>query len=229
MKFFTKELYEKMQVSGYLIYWDNEEELEEIRETYKEDGMDYDRIGMENFEQVKPLLLKYLPDSLKQGVYDGSLINTKIPPRELLSEINTYVDSINNEWKEGRKAYINQYKAIEKFLPKRVIRYDKSYSFHDATILSLNRPRSDVLELFLDCSGCMLYQGKCLLKFSGVTLFEMTEDIVGSDWLYGEFHLSDRGNFELQVLLYNRNSSELVPLLELRLVADDMLIKRARE
>lgn len=124
MKLFTKQLYEKMQVSGYLVYWDNEVELDEIRKSYQEDGMDYDKIGIKNFGQVKPLLLKCFPDSLKQGVYDGSLVNTKIPPRELLSEINSYVDSINNEWKEGRKAYINQYKAIEKFLPKRVIRYD---------------------------------------------------------------------------------------------------------
>jgi hypothetical protein len=64
MRYFTKEMYEKMQVSGYLSVAPHiNEQIEESKEWYITQGRDFRSEVQQQFLHLKPLLLKYVPES----------------------------------------------------------------------------------------------------------------------------------------------------------------------
>ncbi|SPF36485.1 conserved hypothetical protein [Candidatus Desulfosporosinus infrequens] len=99
MKFFTKERYEKGQVYGYLVYPENDEYYSIVKERYAEKESFYETAHRRDFSIRKSLMLKYLPESIKRGVYDES-INPflKLPPLDLLIEIKEWCKSVKNEY-----------------------------------------------------------------------------------------------------------------------------------
>lgn len=210
MQFFTKEIYEKMQVGGYLVYPDSKEDLDELLERYRSKGRDYETLERGNFLAMKPYLLKYLPASLKSSVYDESITHYKIPDDIILSRIN--------EWDELVRNYKKHLNSIKNMLPKSMLELCTEFSFHDAEILSVHKSNNDV-NLELDCHGCCGYQGNCLLTFKSVKLLEIPDDCSEHWWLYDEVHLSDRGNFDVQVLLDTDDA--FLTLHEFRVIADD--------
>lgn len=219
MKFFTKEIYEKMQVSGYLLYPDMQEDIDEILDLYESDEM----ADRENFLIMKPLMLKYLPESLKSSVYDESLNPSIIPDDYLLSQIIEWQKSIDNEWNVINSNYNKHCNSIKNLLPQNMFELCSEYSFHDAEILSVQKS-NDQVELELDCSECRDNQGTCLLTFTGVKLLETPDDLSEDYWwLYDEVHLSDEGNFDFQVLLVI--DGDFLTLNEIRIIADDVNIE----
>ncbi|WP_178075972.1 hypothetical protein [Paenibacillus oralis] len=49
MKYFTKQMYEQMQIRGYLVYPETEQDLEEDKAWYLENGRDYEEEEYQKF------------------------------------------------------------------------------------------------------------------------------------------------------------------------------------
>lgn len=191
MKFFTVDKIRMLGISGYLSYHEDEQSLNRAKENFKSIGKDYDAVEKLNFIHYKPLMLEYLPDSLKSAANDESIIPSKISSRNLLSEIDKWKLSVKNTQEETFRQYEEHYKFIEKFLLKNVIELNKQYNFHDTKLLAAKNFVGNILEIDLQCSEGFMDEGLYTLIFNGVKLIEMSDDFIGSWWIYSEIHLSD--------------------------------------
>lgn len=64
MKYFTKELYEEMQVYGSLVFCESKEDQEQEIEWYIKEGRDYFEESLQRFEIISPYMMKYLPENI---------------------------------------------------------------------------------------------------------------------------------------------------------------------
>lgn len=222
MKFFTVDKIRMLGISGYLSYYEDEQSLNRAKEDFKSIGKDYDVVEKLNFIHYKPLMLKYLPDSIKNAVNDESIIPSQIPPCALLSEIDKWKLSVKNTWKETFRQYKEHYKSIEKLLPQNVIELNNKYNFHDTKVLAARNLQGNIVEIDLQCSEGFMDKGLYTLIFNGVKLIEVSDDFIGSWWIYSEIHLSDVGKFQLNVLFDSEDSSVFN---EMKIIADDVLVK----
>jgi len=221
MKFFTIEKCEMLAVTNILLYPQNEEMLKRSRENSKSVGRDYDVRVRENFIQMKPLMLKYLPEDIKSAVFDESFIPSEIPNPDLLDKMNIWVKSINVLWKDTFEDYKRYYETIEKSLPESLVGLKKECNLHDCKIVSIAR-NDDEVKIELE-SGGFIGEGLYTVTFKDVKLIDMPFDILGNVWVYDEIHLSDLGKFDFQVLLDSMDG--FLNKRELRIVADDILIE----
>ena len=225
MKFYTKEVYEQMQVYGYLPFFINEgeveESLEETREYFKNQGIDYDVVRKNCFEEMKPYLLKYLPKSLKSIIYDEGLIYGKLLNNVLKEEIEKYKKNLNKMFVEIGKNYDNHYKNIENSLAEDIKSLGKLCSFHDSRIMSIEYLSKEEITIKLDCKGSYLpSEGVATLKFQNVMFAEISDKHIGGSWVYGEVHLSTIACFDFRALLCNCQHNSSFQGDELRIVAD---------
>lgn len=206
MKFFTKENYEKLQVMANLVYPEDEKDFQ-IKKEY-----------WQGFLRRNPLTLKYLPESIKGGIYDESIkpfLKLSLP--NLLKEIKEWRHCVRVGSEYTFKEYLKHYETIKNELPQNVVNMHENYNFHDAKISAL-RLNNDSLDLELE------YVDSYSLTFVGVKLLEKPDEIIGDCWINNEVHLSEKGAFDFQVLL--QSSKGFLTLHELRVVADDVLIKK---
>lgn len=82
MKYFTRDWYKEMQVSGFLIFSETIEEWEEVLRESEKAGMDYKQSLREDVEEKKEELLKFLPKSLHPYIYNNT-INSEYPSEKL--------------------------------------------------------------------------------------------------------------------------------------------------
>jgi len=223
MKFFTIEKYERLQISGQLVYHENQKDIDIWKERFAAMGRNFEEEERQNFFIAKPLMLKYLPEPIKKGIYDETIIPSKIPPADLLKQISQWSQSIKDEWEEAFKEYQMHLETIKGCLPEEVYQLHAKYNFHDAVILALRQENGGALYIDLDCDGCFSHRGYCTLKFTGVQSLEIPENIIGGSWLYTEIHTSECGNFDFQALLYSNVG--LLTLHELRIVADGVMVE----
>ncbi|MCU5425331.1 DUF4085 domain-containing protein, partial [Bacillus tropicus] len=82
MKYFNKDWYKEMQVSGFLNFPETIEEWEEMLRESEKVGMDYKQSLREDVEEKKEDLLKFLPKSLHPYIHDNT-INSEYPSAKL--------------------------------------------------------------------------------------------------------------------------------------------------
>lgn len=214
MRYFTKEWYREMQVSGFLVLPETREEWEEELAFYQEEGIDYQSRFQQNLEEMKEDLLKFLPKSFHKYIHNGTL-NSKYPSAELRNLVDKWQEDYENRMNQLWAEYNEYYESTKHELPKSAINLVEN-SLHDAVILSTEMLPHDTFTMTLDCSGGFHYFTKVKLRFTGVSHIQIEQELNGAYWLYDEIYPKDEG-FELCILLDS-------PLSELKIVARDVLI-----
>ncbi|MGG6310411.1 DUF4085 family protein [Paenibacillus macerans] len=212
MKYFTKEIYEQMQIRGYLVYPESEWELEQDKVWYVENGRDYEAEAEQMYTWVKPYMLKYLPERFYASIHDGSMMTSRWPSPDLAVDIETWKLEWDHEWERRCKEYVAYYEEIKLSLPGHARDLRESVRFHDARIIKLNPTEDNQVELVLDeCIKKRITR----LTFQNVTSLRSDVDVFQSVCLYEEVYWIEPSQFELCVLL----KSPRAELGELTLVA----------
>ncbi len=218
MKFFTKEWYDEMQVSGFLTFPETEEEWQEIQDGYREQGIEPAEIHRNDLEDMKEHLLKYLPESFHPYVYDGS-INSKYPTSELRAMADRWEADYEARFDALLDDYSRHYESIKEALPPGAVQLTEK-SLHDCVVKKVSRPSTDVLVLHLDCSGGFHYFKDIEVTFTGVKRVVIPEDMTDAWWLYNEIY--QNGNlFELHVLFD-------APMTEVTVICEDIKIEEMK-
>ncbi|WP_203334779.1 DUF4085 family protein [Planococcus beigongshangi] len=215
MKYFTKEWYDEMQVSGFLAFPETEEEWEKNLAWRREEGIDAGEIQRRDLAEKKEDLLKFLPESFHPYIYDGT-INSTYPTPELRemtakweADYEARVDALLDD-------YSRHYESIKDSLPAGVVQLTEK-SLHDCVIKSIDRGAEDELIFLIDCSGGFHYFKDIRVTFTGVKEATIPENLTDAVWLYNEIYLNG-SDFELHVL-FDR------PMTEMTLVCRDVHIE----
>ncbi|QHJ69136.1 DUF4085 family protein [Planococcus halotolerans] len=215
MKYFTKDWYDEMKVSGFLTFPETEEQWEEDQAGYREQGIDPAEVHRRDLEDRKEDLLKFLPESFHPYIYDGT-INSKYPTPELRNMADRWEADYEARFDALLDDYSRHYESIKEFLPPGAIQLTEK-SLHDCVVKSVDRPSYDELVLLIDCSGGFHYFKDVEVKFTEVSDALIPEDITGAWWLYNEIYLSgDR--VELHVLFDT-------PITEVTIICKDIQIE----
>lgn len=215
MKYFTKEWYDEMQISGFLVFPETIEEWEANQEWLRKEGEDPDDINRRDLAEKKEDLLRFLPDSFHPYIYDGT-INSAFPTPELRAMTEKWEADYEARMDTLLDDYSRHYESIKPYLPAGAIQLTEK-SLHDCIVKSMSRPSFDVLVLTLDCSGGFHYFKDIKVTFTGVKEARIPEDMTNAWWLYNEIYLKD-DLFELHVLFDQ-------PMTEVMIVSRDVQIE----
>ncbi|KZL89475.1 hypothetical protein CLMAG_49640 [Clostridium magnum DSM 2767] len=237
MKFFTRQLYEQMQVWSFLTNLLNEDDNdnEEIKKFYQEQGKDYEveqrHIYEENYKEIKHFLLEYLPESLESIILNELSVYGKMLSESSIMEMKKYIDNFSNLMFDDSdinvgKTYSKYYKSIENSLPEDIRSLNEKYNFHDSQITYFDYSGENKIIIKLSCEGSFLSNGgSAVLTFSDIKSVELSDNYVGNWWLWNETHLSDIGNFDFQALFHNYDDNGRHSLNELRIIADKVSLE----
>ena len=214
MRYFTKEWYDEMQVSGYLAFHETLEEWEEELAYYKEEGIDYEENNRCNLEGMRTDLLKFLPECFHPYIHDGT-ISIGFPPQDLRDMAKQWEQEHEARLEAISDDYSRHYVSIKERLPAGAVQLMEQ-SLHDATVISVEKTE-ETLIIKLDCSGGFHYFTDIQLTFTGVAEADIPEDFAGAWWLYNEIYLADN-RFELHVLFDS-------PMIEAKIIAQDVKIE----
>ncbi|GBG10836.1 hypothetical protein PAT3040_05602 [Paenibacillus agaridevorans] len=193
MRYFTAELYEKMQVRGSLVFHETLEDHEEDLRWYAEQNRDYDAIARDNYLMLEPYFNRYMPKVVREAVDrgEGDLLRSSWPSPAFRSLLEGWAQSLEKEWRAACETYREYYRTIESRLPPEM---ESLVRLHDAKVLQVTvTDGGSSIDLLLDTGGSMLSASEALLRFNGVTRFDLPDDLVGNWWLYEELELPAGG------------------------------------
>lgn len=227
MKYFTKDWYERTQVTGPMTLptADDEAGIREWREYYRSEGRDYEEEQMEMFRTALPRLRKYVPLHLLELMEEGRL-SCSVPPEHKAAPIRAWVEAEMRAIEETGRACVEHYAIVEPLLPPGARKLIDEYPLHDAKItaaLRIGAPGE--MYMLMDYTGALTLGGWCTLVFEGVQIWELPEDCVDYSWIYSEVYVPEPGMFELRALLYPRMGPDVV---EIRIAARDVRIEEIR-
>ncbi|ADK05364.1 hypothetical protein bcere0016_26120 [Bacillus cereus 95/8201] len=197
MKYFNKDWYKEMQVSGFLNFSETVEEWEEMLRESEKIGMDYKQSLREDAEEKKEDLLKFLPKSLHPYIHDNT-INSEYPSEKLKKLMLEWTEDYEKRMDDLEQAYKDNYNSIKERLAQNVVQLYE-YSLHDSQVTSVERRSKDTIIITLDCSGTFNEFDKLKVTFTGVSKCSIPENFEGAWWLCHEIDLAEDG-FELGVL-----------------------------
>ncbi|GAB6455552.1 MULTISPECIES: DUF4085 family protein [Bacillus] len=197
MKYFNKDWYKEMQVSGFLNFSETVEEWEEMLRESEKIGMDYKQSLREDAEEKKEDLLKFLPKSLHPYIHDNT-INSEYPSEKLKKLMLEWTEAYEKRMDDLEQAYKDNYNSIKERLAQNVVQLYE-YSLHDSQVTSVERRSKDTIIITLDCSGTFNEFDKLKVTFTGVSKCSIPENFEGAWWLCHEIDLAEDG-FELGVL-----------------------------
>ncbi|EPY7703345.1 MULTISPECIES: DUF4085 family protein [Bacillus cereus group] len=197
MKYFNKDWYKEMQVSGFLNFPETVEEWEEMLRESEKVGMDYKQSLREDVEEKKEDLLKFLPKSLHPYIHDNT-INSEYPTEKLKRLMLEWTKDYEKRMNDLEQAYIDNYNSIKEKLAQNVVQLHE-YSLHDSVVKSVEKKSEATLIITLDCSGTFSEFDKLQATFIGVTKCSILENFEGAWWLCHEIDFAEDG-FELGVL-----------------------------
>ncbi|HDR4601441.1 TPA: DUF4085 family protein [Bacillus cereus] len=197
MKYFNKDWYKEMQVSGFLNFSETVEEWEEMLRESEKIGMDYKQSLREDAEEKKEDLLKFLPKSLHPYIHDNT-INSEYPSEKLKKLMLEWTEEYEKRMDDLEQAYKDNYNSIKERLAQNVVQLYE-YSLHDSQVTSVERRSKDTIIITLDCSGTFNEFDKLKVTFTGVSKCSIPENFEGAWWLCHEIDLAEDG-FELGVL-----------------------------
>ncbi|WP_002147421.1 DUF4085 family protein [Bacillus cereus] len=209
MKYFTRDWYKEMQLSGFVKFIESIEEWEEMEQDYKQSLK-------EEVEERKEELLKFLPESLHPYIHNNT-INSECPPDKLKKFLLEWNEDYEKKITHLDQSYIEYFNFIKKNLPSNVVQLHE-FSLHDSVVLSTGRTSKDTLTIFLDCSGTFSAFDKLQVIFTGVTKCSIPENFEGAWWLYHEIELTEDG-LELGVLFD-------CPFREVKICVRDVLLEK---
>lgn len=198
MKFFTKAWYEEMQVAGYMVFPETEQDWLEDVAWHEAEGISFEDRAKEELEYRKESLLKYLPDYFHASICDGT-IKSAYPAPEFLERARQWRSDYDARAQALFKEYRSGYDAMKDRLPVQTVQLVEN-TLHDARVVSYAMPEEGVAEIILDCSGGYYYQCDIRLRFTGVSRISLPEPLAGKYWLYDEIYALEQG-FELGVLM----------------------------
>ncbi|NOV01200.1 DUF4085 family protein [Paenibacillus planticolens] len=222
MRYFTKAMYEKMQVYGYLQVAPHlNEQSEELKEWYITQGRDYRSEVRQHFLLIEPLLLKYLPDFRVSAIFAQFVAETEGRSEELTVYINQMAKDHEKAWEETCRNSWEEYQEIRVTLPQSFTVMREKHDLHDAKIISVNSPEDSSVIVILDGKSSLGLCGTGYLTFEDVLSYEIPEGVDGDWWLYDEVHLTPEGHVDFRALLHanSGSSEEFVHLHELRIIA----------
>lgn len=214
MKYFTKEMYEEMQVRGNLGYYESKEDLEQDRNWYVNQGRDFYEESLQRFKMILPFMLKYLPENLLKYVYDKSIMDCNLPEPAMQEELTVWKQQWDLKWKRICEEYQKYYDSIYSRLKGDVRKLDKEFRIHDARILDVTS-RESRTEIVIKTVEDKQFN----LIFSGVRNFEYKSGFISNVCLYMEIYLIDEEIFEIQILLDNGMNTN-----EIKIKANDLKI-----
>ncbi|QKE07782.1 DUF4085 family protein [Bacillus cereus] len=197
MKYFNKDWYKEMQVSGFLNFSETVEEWEEMLRESEKIGMDYKQSLREDAEEKKEDLLKFLPKSLHPYIHDNT-INSEYPSEKLKKLMLEWTEAYEKRMDDLEQAYKDNYNSIKERLAQNVVQLHE-YSLHDSQVTSVERRSKDTIIITLDCSGTFNEFDKLKVTFTRVSKCSIPENFEGAWWLCHEIDLAEDG-FELGVL-----------------------------
>ncbi|MEB9906947.1 DUF4085 family protein [Bacillus anthracis] len=197
MKYFNKDWYKEMQVSGFLNFSETVEEWEEMLRESEKIGMDYKKSLREDAEEKKEDLLKFLPKSLHPYIHDNT-INSEYPSEKLKKLMLEWTEDYEKRMDDLEQAYKDNYNSIKERLAQNFVQLYE-YSLHDSQVTSVERRSKDTIIITLDCSGTFNEFDKLKVTFTGVSKCSIPENFEGAWWLCHEIDLAEDG-FELGVL-----------------------------
>lgn len=198
MRFFTIPWYEEMQVRGFMVFPETEQDWLEDVAWHVAEGISYEERAQDALDYHKADLLKYLPEYFHASIHDGTLKST-YPAPEFRERAEQWCQEADERIQAKFIEYRQIYNAAKSMLPAQAVQLAER-SLHDARVISCTSPEEGVVELVLDCSGAMHYQCDVRLRFTGVSRFSVPDRIEGKYWLYDEIYAVDQG-FELGVLM----------------------------
>ncbi|EJR33506.1 MULTISPECIES: DUF4085 family protein [Bacillus] len=210
MKYFTKDWYKEMQISGFVKFIESIEEWEEMEKEYKQSLK-------EEVEERKEELLKFLPESLHPYIHNNT-IKSEYPSEKLKKLMLDWTEDYEKRMNDLEQAYIDNFNAIKEKLAQNVVQLHE-YSLHDSVVKSVERRSKDTLIITLDCSGTFSEFDKLEVTFTGVTKCSIPENFEGAWWLYHEIDLTNEG-FELGVLFD-------CPFEEVTICVKDVLLEKS--
>lgn len=197
MKCFTKDWYEEMQVAGFLVLHESEEDWEEEMDYYREEGKDLREINLSNLDDMRESLMRYLPEAFHPYIDDGTLV-TEFPTPGLRMLVNRWERDYERRMEKLDEEYQQHFESIKGELPPNAVEMVEN-GLHDAVVRSVERHSEDRLVLTLDCSGGFHYFTDVRFTFEGVTYSDVPADFKGAWWLYDEIYKTEDG-FELHTL-----------------------------
>lgn len=197
MKYFTKAWYEEMQVAGFLVLPETEEDWQEELDYYREEGKDLRELNLRNLADMRESLMRYLPETFHPYIYDGTLV-TEYPTPELRMLVNRWERDYERRMEELSDQYQQDFESIKVELPPNAVELVDN-GLHDAVVRSVERPSEDRLVLTLDCSGGFHYFTDVRFTFEGVTYSDIPADFNGAWWLCDEIYKTEDG-FDLHTL-----------------------------
>lgn len=207
MKYFTREMHEIYQVTGYLSL--DSATLSDLERNFIEDG-----IGIEEpYIEINKLLRKYLPEHLREkidNIRDAIYLNkfddaTKL---YLAAELEKWKNDMEQENINNVQIYSKYLDSIKILLPEGLQKYTE-FSFHDAELLAINTHMNDTVSFELDRNQCCPPGGLCKMLFTGVRFFHQTDIEFPNWWLSNEIELIDSSSFRFQVL-FSKGECELI-------------------
>ena len=205
MMYFTRDIYEKMQIRGrFPLKIDNKEKWIQQLEAFC-------KVSHANDKLYNELIFQHIPE-VKNDILEGK----KFTDTDVSPKLYERIKEMANEWENVCSMCKAEYDDIKYKLPSSM-QLLRSYAFHDNEVLSVKKDSTDVLIIELEYYS---------LIFKNVSQLEAIDDIVGDIWLYEEVHLSDIGGFEFQVLLYSPKG--FLTLHEFSVIADDVFIEVKR-
>lgn len=199
MKYYTKELYDEMQIYGSLVFPDSKEEWKELVQSYDDMDIDYIERLKAELAYRKNDLLTFLPVSLHPAINKGTFMidYPSQEEREVIEQCRSRfkhkLETIRNECKAN-------YALIKHLLPENAVRIYEDVYTHDATVLAVDfcQERQECILLLNNIDG----NGQTVdikLTFTGIHKISNLAHIIDAWWIYDEVYVTNHG-FELHVL-----------------------------
>lgn len=209
MKYFTRDWYKEMQLSGFVHFIESIEKCKEIDPDYLQSLKD-------EVEERKEDLLNYLPETLHSYFYNNT-IDSEYPPNELKKLLLEWTADYEKRMTQLDQSYLEYFNSIKKKLPSNVVQLHE-FSLHDSVIKVVKCKSEYTLSIVLDCTGTFRDFNKLQVSFTGVTKCSIPENFEGAWWLYHEIELTEDG-FELGVLFD-------CPFREVTICATNLLLEK---
>jgi hypothetical protein len=180
-----------------------------LEKHFLEEGFDIE----EPFVVVNKLLHRHLPQHLKEkidNIRDAIYLNKYDTSTNLYlaAEIEKWKNDVMQENSDNGKRYYQYIDSIKMLLPEGA-RVLAETSLHDARLNMISNLNDAAITFKLDCSQCCPPRGMCIMTFSGVKLFNISNKALPMWWLCKEIELVNENCFRLQVL-FDNGECELV-------------------
>ncbi|KZD33435.1 hypothetical protein B4083_3943 [Bacillus cereus] len=144
MKYFTRDWYKEMQLSGFVHFIESIEKCKEIDPDYLQSLKD-------EVEERKEDLLNYLPETLHSYFYNNT-IDSEYPPNELKKLLLEWTADYEKRMTQLDQSYLECFNSIKKKLPSNVVQLHE-FSLHDSVIKVVKCKSEYTLSIVLDCTG----------------------------------------------------------------------------